>query len=276
MDEQRREALRAERAARSATQSTPAVLESVETSLATLSTRVDSSLRAQTETTTAVETLATSLSSDGALPRSLAALIEGNRELAETLASMTEAVEALNQRAASFDNGLSPAQLTVLTETVTASVTDSVAAAVAKTPPQVKFDMSKLPSGGFRDQVISASEVHAQAVVAQVKAATEALDRAEKTANRLRVNLTWGGIGRVAAAVTPVALLLFFAAVLMVPVAQILGIASLTDWAWSSFSGAGAWWSKSLIAIGTLTFIGGLGYGLFRVNEALTRLYKGF
>lgn len=82
--------------------------------------------------------------------------------------------------------------------------------------------------------------------------ATKGLDRAEKTAARLKGALTWAGIGMVSVALLPYVFAATVVGMLLGLVGQMFGIPEIFGWAWASFVAAEAWWLKLIIAVTTI------------------------
>jgi hypothetical protein len=82
--------------------------------------------------------------------------------------------------------------------------------------------------------------------------ATKGLDRAEKTAARLKGALTWSGIGMVSVALLPYVFAAMVVGMLLGLVGQMFGIPEIFGWAWASFAVAEAWWLKLIIAVATV------------------------
>ncbi|WP_345313019.1 hypothetical protein [Gordonia alkaliphila] len=158
-------------------------------------------------------------------------------------------------------------------------MTEVAESSLAGVRPVVRLDAAKVAkavTSQVGEAVAAASAEHQLSVAASTEAAAQRLESATATADRLSRALTWQGVGRVAAAAVPVALVLLSLALLTVPLGQLLGIGPLSQWAWDSFTAAGAWWSRLLIAVATLGVVGAAGYGVFRAGQSLHRVYRGW
>lgn len=134
--------------------------------------------------------------------------------------------------------------------------------------------VADLVTSGVGDAIAKAATAHQRQVSTAVDKAAERLEAATGAAAKLGRAITWQAVGRVAAAAVPLALVLLAMAILTVPAAQILGLGPLSQWAWDSFQDAGAWWSRLLIAVTTLTVTALLCWGAIRWGEFLREAYK--
>lgn len=113
-------------------------------------------------------------------------------------------------------------------------------------------------------------------VTKQLDEATKGLERAEKVASGLRGALTWAGVGKVAAASIPLALVALAMAMLLGLGGQLLGVEPLFAWAWASFAAAETWWAKLLIAVATLGGASALGWVIYKFGQKLYETYRGW
>lgn len=113
-------------------------------------------------------------------------------------------------------------------------------------------------------------------VLAQLRTATAALDRAEASAGQLRRSLTWHGVGRVAQAMVPFAVVAVVLGGLAHTYTWAIGVGPLFAWAWASFAAATDWWTKLGIAAATLAVAGGLTWLVVRAGHWLMDRYRGW
>ncbi len=113
-------------------------------------------------------------------------------------------------------------------------------------------------------------------VLAQLRIATEVLDRAEAMAAQLRFSLILQGVGRVATAMVPFAVVAVVLGSLVHGYGWIIGVGPLFAWAWSSFATATDWWTKAGIAAATLATAAGLTWLVVRAGHWLMDRYRGW
>ncbi len=106
--------------------------------------------------------------------------------------------------------------------------------------------------------------------------ATKGLERAEKTAAQLKGALTWAGVGKVAVALLPLALVGLAVAVLLGIGGQLFGVGPVFGWAWASFAAAEAWWLKLIIALATVSGALGVCWAVYRLGRKLAEVYRGW
>jgi hypothetical protein len=95
-------------------------------------------------------------------------------------------------------------------------------------------------------------QAKATAVAQELSEAARRLERAEDRVHRLQRAITWQGVGRVALALVPFAVVALVMAGLLGLLGTAFGVGPLLAWAWASFAAASAWWAKALIAVGTV------------------------
>lgn len=106
--------------------------------------------------------------------------------------------------------------------------------------------------------------------------ATKGLETAERTAAQLKGALTWAGVGKVAVALLPVALVGLAVAMLLGIGGQLFGVGPLFGWAWASFAAAEAWWLKLIIAVVTVSGALGVCWVVYRLGKKLAEVYRGW
>lgn len=161
---------------------------------------------------------------------------------------------------------LSEEQLTAMTATVTATVTDGVSGL------RPQLDATAVAAAlvaQVGDEVAFRTAESSARMVGHLDRCAERLESAERTATRLKGSLSIAGVGRVALALTPIAMIIAMLWLLVVPVAEVLGVGPLTRWAWGSFEAARTVGSRALIAALTLAVIGAVGYGIYRAGRWL-------
>ncbi|MBE1514308.1 hypothetical protein [Nesterenkonia halotolerans] len=76
----------------------------------------------------------------------------------------------------------------------------------------------------------------------------EALGKAEETASRVKTGMLWGGLGRLSMVLLPFALVLLALVAMVVPAAQLLGVAPLSEWIWGIFADIETLWGQAIFA----------------------------
>lgn len=109
-----------------------------------------------------------------------------------------------------------------------------------------------------------------------IQEATKGLERAERTAAQLKGALTWAGVGKVAVALLPLALVGLAVAVLLGIGGQLFGVGPVFGWAWASFAAAEAWWLKLIIALATVSGALGVCWVVYRLGKKLAEVYRGW
>lgn len=125
-------------------------------------------------------------------------------------------------------------------------------------------------------RVVALGDAKASAAAQRLEEAIERSERTEKQARSLGRALTIQGVGRVALVLIPFALVAVAMALLLDLGSHVLGVGPLFDWAWSSFEAAEAWWSKSLIALATLTGAAGVLWLVKILGVKLADSYRGW
>lgn len=106
--------------------------------------------------------------------------------------------------------------------------------------------------------------------------ATKGLETAKRTAAQLKGALTWAGVGKVAVALLPLALVGLAVAVLLGIGGQLFGVGPVFGWAWASFAAAEAWWLKLIIAVATAGSALGVCWVVYRLGRKLAEVYRGW
>ncbi|WP_158225865.1 hypothetical protein [Glutamicibacter sp. BW78] len=110
----------------------------------------------------------------------------------------------------------------------------------------------------------------------RLQKAAEVLERANERSAKLSRVITWHSVGRLLLALLPLALFALAVALVLDLGGAMLNINGLYAWAWSMFEGAQQWWSKGLIALGTLVSAAGLGWLVYRGGKWLHEVYQGW
>ena len=119
-------------------------------------------------------------------------------------------------------------------------------------------------------------QARAAAVAAELTEAARRLERAEDRVRSLQRAITWQGVGRVALALVPFAVVGLVLAGTLGLLGTAFGVGPLLGWAWSSFEAATAWWAKALIAAGAL---GGASLAVWlvaRLGRKVSDAYRGW
>lgn len=119
-------------------------------------------------------------------------------------------------------------------------------------------------------------QARAAAVAAELTEAARRLERAEDRVRSLQRTITWQGVGRVALALVPFAVVGLVLAGTLGLLGTAFGVGPLLGWAWSSFEAASAWWAKALIAAGAL---GGASLAVWlvaRLGRKVSDAYRGW
>lgn len=134
------------------------------------------------------------------------------------------------------------------------------------------------------DQVLTAHETRLESlgrlqevrVVSRLQEATKGLERAERMAEGLRRSLTLAGVGKVAMALIPFAIVGLVLASLLGLGGQLLGIGPVFAWAWSLFAAAETWWLKLIIATSTIGGALGVLWVIKMLGQKLYETYRGW
>lgn len=119
-------------------------------------------------------------------------------------------------------------------------------------------------------------EVQGSQVATRLQEATAVLAKADARMERLPRALTWQGVGNVALALLPFALVTLVFAQLLGLAGGMLGVGPLFGWAWESFVAAPGWWQKVLIAVPTLAAAGAAFWLVFKLGRVVAETYKGW
>lgn len=118
---------------------------------------------------------------------------------------------------------------------------------------------------------------------AKVGAVAESLDELDEKVGRVdakvqeaRKLLDWRGLGLVAAALLPLAIIGLSFAIVLGLAGNVLGIGPLAAWVWSCFAEADVWWVRLLIVAGALAGIAGLVFLVIRGGKRLFDWYRGW
>lgn len=119
---------------------------------------------------------------------------------------------------------------------------------------------------GFEQRIAAAGAQRAsdaarevEGFVVRAEGVVEVVRDAERRIDALSARVTWTAVGRMCLALLPLTAVLLVLGGLTMGVSHALGFGPLLGWAWSSFSAATLWWQKALIALATLTGVGGFG-----------------
>ena len=120
------------------------------------------------------------------------------------------------------------------------------------------------------------SDLESQAV-ASIKSAVARLEASESRLSERLKTLTWRGIGQLASALIPFALVAWALASVLGLAGEMFGVGPLARWAWELFEAAPEWWHKLLLATVTL----GAGAALvwlvvYRLGKWLSDKYRGW
>ncbi|WP_133161107.1 hypothetical protein [Microterricola pindariensis] len=113
-------------------------------------------------------------------------------------------------------------------------------------------------------------------VAMRLQEAIAVLAKAEARMERLPRALKWRGVGNVALALLPFALVALVFAQLLDMAGGIFGVGPLFGWAWDSFASVPEWWQKLLIALTTLTFAGAAIWLVLKLGKVVAEAYKGW
>lgn len=119
-------------------------------------------------------------------------------------------------------------------------------------------------------------DARVSAVARTLQEATKGLERAEKMASGMKRSLTLAGVGKVAAASIPFALVVLALVMLLGLGGQLFGVGPVFGWAWASFAAAEAWWAKLLIALATITGALGVLWVVKILGQKLYATYRGW
>lgn len=149
-------------------------------------------------------------------------------------------------------------------------VTASVTSAVGPKLDELGRDLS------YTSRVVGSLEAFdspTAAATQDLRRATAALERARDTTERVaKVQTAY----RMAMLAVPYAVAVTVLAMLVVPIAEVVGIGPLSRWAWASFEGTGSWGTRAWIAVLTLTVVGGAAYAVYRAGQALVDAYQAY
>jgi len=119
-------------------------------------------------------------------------------------------------------------------------------------------------------------QARAAAVAAELAEAAKRLERTEERVRRLQHAITWQGVGRVALALVPFAVVALVLAGTLGLLGTAFGVGPLLAWAWSSFETASAWWAKALIAAGTVGASGLAVWLVVKLGGKVSDAYRGW
>ncbi|MGJ9405755.1 hypothetical protein ACHABQ_05465 [Nesterenkonia aurantiaca] len=105
---------------------------------------------------------------------------------------------------------------------------------------------------------------------------TEALQRAEKTAKKVKTGLTWWGLGRVAMLLLPPALILLTMSLVGGTTAYALGLGPLTEWVWGSFADIEPLWGQGLFVLLFLGILAGIAWAVKVLSTKFMEACKGW
>ncbi|OBA40775.1 hypothetical protein A5766_01925 [Gordonia sp. 852002-51296_SCH5728562-b] len=109
-----------------------------------------------------------------------------------------------------------------------------------------------------------------------VREVREVVVELAKTRASAEKAITWGYAYRIGVLIVPYVVAATLLAMLVVPVAEILGIGPLSRWAWGAFEGTDSISTKSWIAVATLLVAGGLGYAIYLGGKRLVESYEAY
>lgn len=113
-------------------------------------------------------------------------------------------------------------------------------------------------------------------VTKTLQGATKGLERAERMVSGMKRSLTLAGVGKVAAASIPFALVVLALVMLLGLGGQLFGVGPVFGWAWASFAATEAWWAKLLIALATIAGALGVLWVVKILGQKLYATYRGW
>lgn len=185
------------------------------------------------------------------------------REIETTLAKLIEALDRIESTTPPLASRPSDVDLSSLTSTVRSAVETTMASASEALKVNVRIDHHQL----------------AKSIIERLGAddagASKAAARLEREAQRMSRAVTISAVGKLAAAMIPLALILVALTIVSGVVTTTLGIGPLYAWAWGSFVAAESHWIKALIATVTLGLTGLVAWFIVRpACEWLHSLYR--
>ncbi|WP_422114729.1 hypothetical protein [Brachybacterium sp. UNK5269] len=147
-----------------------------------------------------------------------------------------------------------------------------------------EIDAKVAESAGRVDKLLKSQEARlaelgdarVSEVTKTLQGATKGLERAERVVSGMKRSLTWAGVGKVAAASIPFALVVLALVMLLGLGGQLFGIGPVFSWAWASFAAAEAWWAKVLIALSTIAGALGVLWVVKVLGQKLYATYRGW
>ena len=129
---------------------------------------------------------------------------------------------------------------------------------------------------GYEERLASIGADQVDLMEEHLAKAARRLERTEDRVRSLQRAITWQGVGRVALALVPFAVVGLVLAGTLGLLGTAFGVGPLLGWAWSSFEAASAWWAKALIAAGAL---GGASLAVWlvaRLGRKVSDVYRGW
>lgn len=158
-----------------------------------------------------------------------------------------------------------------LTEHAVARLDMSLDKAVAPRAERIETALS-----GYEQRLAGLGTEPVDAVAAKTDEVMAKVGQVEQRVTKLGGSLTWDGMGRMALALVPFALVLWTLGQVLGLVGMVFGVGPLFGWLWSCFEHAEAWYWKGLIALGTLGLGAAIVWVVVQVGGWLHKQYRGW
>lgn len=228
-------------------------LESTSTSLADVPGHLMQLTLVQNKSVKMIEDLQETISkqsgaSSGNVDSALSATVDRQQQ---TIAEMAAIVGAMSQRLEKLSASIS----TLSSSSRAADSVDRLEKKIEEVLSSTSKASTSVPAPEGTETLKAAQEKSAAAL----RDAAKRLNHVRSETEALTRRMTWGAVGRVAAALIPVALMVFGLLSVVGLAGQAAGIGPVAAWTWERFAAADGWW-KLPWALGGIAGFVGLGY----------------
>ena len=190
---------------------------------------------------------------------------EMKKSIVEMASSSTDLADAVRKR------GQVVLNIDDLTRRAAAQLDQQLARALA---PRLDAIAARLDAHERRVNGLGTDKVGA--VAASLEALDQQLDRVGHKVEKARKLVDWRGLGLVAAALLPVAIIALACAIVLWIGGDVLGVGPLAHWAWASFARAQTWWVKALIGAGAIGGVIALSWLIYTIGHWIYEKYQGW
>lgn len=128
----------------------------------------------------------------------------------------------------------------------------------------------------YEERLGSIGADQADRMAERLSEAAKRLERSEDRVRSLQRAITWQGVGRVALALVPFAVVALVLAGALGLLGTAFGVGPLLGWAWSSFDAASLWWHKALIGAGAVSGASLAVWLVVRLGKKVSDAYRGW